>query len=268
MSFIERRRIDAPAAGETHHVILGRMQDQLAAGVALALAHTAQLEQLEAEAALLLARAPLVPDDALVGDGKGAHEAAVLHPRPGVVVDRRVAEEVLDLVEAAAEIDEQRRTFVDKAAADGMRQRQADDEGPAAHRGRNEDVSWRRANRRRRCRHRNSSCKAGIIEAQRLEHRLRLIAADSEPRHAAAEGAGTVGARFEHDALVDAAPGEPESRRNGQSNHADDGSDHGAPASLPASVLCCRSSAGRKVGHARPWGKAGPGATARTEARR
>ena len=51
---------------KAHHVILGRVQDHLAAGVALAPLHAAQLEQLQAEAALFLAGAPLVPDDALV----------------------------------------------------------------------------------------------------------------------------------------------------------------------------------------------------------
>ena len=50
---VELGRVDAPRPGKLQDVVLGRMQDQLAAGIALAAAHAAQLEQGPAEPALL-----------------------------------------------------------------------------------------------------------------------------------------------------------------------------------------------------------------------
>ena len=76
---------------------------------------------------------------------------------------------------------------------------------------------------------------AASFEPQRFDHRFGLVAANGEPRHAAAEGAWAVGAGFENDALVAGAARKPEGPGDGQSDHADDGDDHGAPALLPVS---------------------------------
>src|SRR4051794_3318844 len=100
------------------------MQNKLSAGIASPLANTAQLEQLEAEAALLRAGAPLVPDNSFVGHCEGAHKPPILDAGPGVIVDGRVTEKVLHLLEVASEINEQRGAFVDEAASNRMRQGQ------------------------------------------------------------------------------------------------------------------------------------------------
>ena len=61
---------------------------------------------------------------------------------------------------------------------------------------------------------------------------LGLVAADGEPRHAAAESARSVCRLREDDLLLAAAAGEPVRRHDSEGDHADDADDHAAP-------VCC-----------------------------
>ena len=126
-----------------------------------------------------------------------AHETPIAHARPGVEVDRRIAEEILHFGKAAAEANEHWRALIDEAAAHGVRQGQPHDERPVADGRRDEQVRGAEPRIVDSADARIPVAWHGLDKAQRLDDRGGVARADGEPGHAVSEGAGAIGARAE-----------------------------------------------------------------------